>query len=267
VLDPDDRYLPSFLEEMVSIHLNPYAYAGMACCDQLYIEHERQITGVYIWQKSENAFRGVDVTAQPTYTMRLYNWCDNTWPWSSTSSMMFRRSVVSLLRPRRNFDYKGEIDSYLASGARYLGFTIVFDKPLVSRSIHLKNAFMNPLVVHIYEKKNRPEYVDRLPDARVDAIISILENGGSECMPWSHFKNVIMTEFDIFQISRIRSESKVAKKSLGQMELITAKASQAAKLPWKKQIPIAAKTSLQVTKLLWKKLQKSRSRFVISATR
>src|SRR5277367_3658802 len=37
VLDPDDRYLPSFLEDMVSVHLNPYAYAGMACCDQLYM--------------------------------------------------------------------------------------------------------------------------------------------------------------------------------------------------------------------------------------
>ncbi len=120
VLDPDDRYLPSFLEEMVSIHLNPYAFAGMACCDQLYMEHERQSTGVYIWQKSENAFRGVDVTAQVTHTMKLYNWHDHTWPWSSTSAMMFRRSVVSLLHPHRNLDYKGEIDSYLASGARYL---------------------------------------------------------------------------------------------------------------------------------------------------
>ena len=217
VLDPDDRYLPSFLEDMVSIHLNPYAYAGMACCDQLYCEHERQITGVYLWQKSENAFRGVDVTAQAMHTMKVYNWRDNTWPWSSTSSMMFRKSVVSLLRPHRNLDYKGEIDSYLASGARYLGFTIIFDKPLVFRSIHQDNAFMSNFVVHIFEKKNRPEYEDRLPDAQVDAIISILNNGGSACMPWSHFKIVMLSEFDIFQIARIRSESGIAKKSLGQI--------------------------------------------------
>ena len=214
VLDPDDRYLPSFLEDMVSIHLNPYAYAGMACCDQLYCEHERQITGVYLWQKSENAFRGVDVTAQATHTMKVYNWRDNTWPWSSTSSMMFRKSVVSLLRPHRNLDYKGEIDSYLASGARYLGFTIIFDKPLVFRSIHQDNAFMSNFVVHIFEKKNRPEYEDRLPDAQVDAIISILNNGGSACMPWSHFKIVMLSEFDIFQIARIRSESRDRKKVL-----------------------------------------------------
>lgn len=174
---------------------------------------------------------------------------------------------MSLLHPRRNLDYKGELDSYLASGARYLGFTIVFDKPLVFRSVHQNNAFVNSLVVHTYEQKHRPEYVDRLPDARVDAIISILDNGGDACMPWSHFKNVITSEFDIFQAARIRSESKVAKRSLGQMELIAAKVSQATKHHWKRQILIAANASSQAAKLLWKKLRKSKSRVAISATR
>ena len=269
VLDPDDRYSPSFLEEMVSIHLNPYTYAGMACCDQLYLENERQITGAYIWQKSESAFRGIDVTAPAIPTMKLYNWCDHTWPWSSSSAMMFRRSVVSLLHPRRNLDYKGEIDSYLASGARYLGFTIIFDKALVFRSVHPDNAFMSSFVVHIYEKKNRPEYVDRRPDAEVDAIISILNNGGRACMPWGHFKNVMLSEFDIFQIARIWSESEIARKSLGQIEVIAAKASRAVKLPWKRQILIAAKVASRTAKLFWNRLQKFRSRMwsAISTTR
>ena len=254
VLDPDDRYLPSFLEDMVSIHLNPYAYAGMACCDQLCIADGRQITGVYQWQKKgENTFRGVDVTAETMHTMRLYNWYEEKWPWTSTSSMMFRRSVVSLLHPHRDLDYKTEVDSYLANGARYLGFTIIFDRPLVFRSVHQNNSFRSSLVVHIFEKKGRPDWVDVLSDAQVDAIISILNNGGTSCMPWSHFKTILLHEFNIFQIARIRSQSEIAKKSLGQIELIAAKASQAAKLPWKKQILSAATAASRAAKLFWKK--------------
>jgi hypothetical protein len=102
--------------------------------------------------------------------------------------MMFRRSVVSLLRPDRHLDYKGEIDSYLASGARYLGLTILFDKPLVLRGVHQNNLFLNPAVVSTHQSKNRPEYLNRLKDARADAIISILNNGGTACRPWSDFK-------------------------------------------------------------------------------
>jgi glycosyltransferase involved in cell wall biosynthesis len=252
-LDPDDRYLPSFLEDMVSIHLNPYAYAGMACCDQLCIEDERQMTGVYMWRGRENALRGVDVTAQMMHTMKLCNWYDGTWPWSSTSSMMFRRSVVNLLHPHRDLDYKAELDSYLASGARYLGFTIIFDRPLVFRSVHQNSAFRSSLLVHIFENRNRPGWVDVISDLQVEAIISILNNGGIACMPWSHFKTVLLREFNIFQIARIRSKSEIAKKSLGQIELIAAKASQAAKLPWKKQILTAATAASRAAKLFWRK--------------
>ena len=128
---------------------------------------------------------------------------------------------------------------------------------------------MSSFVVHIYEKKNRPEYVDRRPDAEVDAIISILNNGGRACMPWGHFKNVMLSEFDIFQIARIWSESEIARKSLGQIEVIAAKASRAVKLPWKRQILIAAKVASRTAKLFWNRLQKFRSRMwsAISTTR
>lgn len=34
LLDPDDCYVPQFLEQMVGLHLNDYVYAPIACCDQ-----------------------------------------------------------------------------------------------------------------------------------------------------------------------------------------------------------------------------------------
>jgi hypothetical protein len=88
-------------------------------------------------------------------------------------------------------------------------------------------------------------------------------------MPWGHFKNVMLSEFDIFQIARIRSESEIARKSLGQIEVIAAKASLAVKHPWKRQILIAAKVASRTAKLFWNRLQKFRSRMssAISATR
>jgi hypothetical protein len=167
--------------------------------------------------------------------------------------MMFRRSVVRLLHPHRDLNYKAEVDSYLANGARYLGFTINFDRPLVFRSIHQNSAFRNSFLVHIFEKRNRPGWVDVISDLQVEAIISILNNGGIACMPWSHFKTVLLREFNIFQIARIRSKSEIAKKSLGRVELIVAKALQAAKLPWKKQILTAAKAASRAAKLFWEK--------------
>ena len=45
LLDPDDKYFPTFIEEMVGVHLNPYIYVPMVCCNQVFTVEGRQVTG------------------------------------------------------------------------------------------------------------------------------------------------------------------------------------------------------------------------------
>ncbi|MEJ1938896.1 glycosyltransferase family A protein, partial [Nostoc sp. NIES-2111] len=117
VLDPDDRYAPEFLDRMLAVHLNRFAFAALACCDQyLYQIGDGIITATQYthgpermgseWEESEEACHaayGFHRFLAPT---------EPGWHWSTTSSMMFRTDALKLIAPVGPLPYKGQGDSW-----------------------------------------------------------------------------------------------------------------------------------------------------------
>ncbi len=95
LLDPDDRYLPTFVSEMIEAHLNPYVVAPMVCSEQMFSSGGRQLTGVFLRERlNAVVFQGIDQEQRKRCSL-LFRGCEGRgWPWTSTSSMMFRRTAA-----------------------------------------------------------------------------------------------------------------------------------------------------------------------------
>src|SRR5690606_8905716 len=62
------------------------------------------------------------------------------WFWGTTSSLMFRRPALELLRPHRRPAVPWALDPYLVQGAHMLGGSLFYAKPLVYRMLHERNS-------------------------------------------------------------------------------------------------------------------------------
>lgn len=212
ILDPDDRYFPTFIEEMVAIHLNPYIYVPMVCCDQFFIVNGRQVTGTRLNIRSEDEFVGIDVSQPTPKTLNYYSYGASNWPWTSTSSMMFRKDFLELLAPpQKQFPAKSQGDQYLANGARFLGGTIVYNKALVKRLVHNKNIFRNPMIIASKEKEGQFHLPGRTKRLKELALINSLENGALDSFNERYFKKVLRKTLKLSGILYIKKETSKAK--------------------------------------------------------
>ncbi len=59
----------------------------------------------------------------------------------ATSSMMFRKEVLTALFTTEIREHKNSVDTYLATGSNFLGGTLAYTKPLTQRLIHSKNDY------------------------------------------------------------------------------------------------------------------------------
>jgi len=197
LLDPDDRYLPTFIGEMIEAHLNPYVVAPMACSDQIFTAGGRQLTGVFLKEPQNVVLpQGADQGRRKECTL-LFHGCEGRgWPWTSTSSMVFRRSAVELMRPTRELPYKGSADAYFARGAQFLGGTLFLDKALVVREVHARNSWLNDTILSNHQTKyNTTTALHHEADCRADVLISIVENNGGDLFPGEHFVRLLATSF------------------------------------------------------------------------
>lgn len=177
-IDPDDRYHPSFMAEMLRAHLNPVLMAPIACCDQFLLKGGAVIASVNTQQRAREAL-GVGglhriVEADPLFyhpTEKL------GWHWSSFSSMMFRRDAVKYLRPVKDLGYKGSVDAYLGPGAHMMGGTLFLAEPLTYRQLHDRNVWIRNSLYSTFQLKVRDGKGTRSRQCFIDAQEALLKNG------------------------------------------------------------------------------------------
>lgn len=140
-LDPDDRYGQTFLEEMVAAHLNPIRYCPLIACDQHLMRGNEVITGVQSAHASRFKLDGVEPGAEVADRLRWFPPNLPGWHWATTSSMMFRRPALLVMRPNKPLPYKRQLDAYLAPGAHMLGGSMFLMRPLIYRGVHDDNSW------------------------------------------------------------------------------------------------------------------------------
>jgi len=136
-LDADDLLLPDFVTDHVRVHLGwpPVAFTSS---NQYQIDSKGQlIGGVHPDLETQNSYRAVGtVSLQRSF-----------WVWATTSSMMFRRPVLSYVFSGSDDSFKKCADNYVCHFANLLGGSILIPDVLGCYRRHQNNTFSNnPLI-------------------------------------------------------------------------------------------------------------------------
>lgn len=84
-LDPDDRYAETFLQEALAAHHHTALFCPVVCTDQFLLKNGEVMTAT-------TAKRGdLDACERLSFTPAG----EHGWHWSSTSSLMLRRSICA----------------------------------------------------------------------------------------------------------------------------------------------------------------------------
>ena len=136
-LDSDDLLLPDFVSEHVRVHLScpPVAFTSS---NQYQIESRGQVIGgVHPDLEVQNAYRSVS-----TISLRR-----SFWVWATTSSMMFRRTVLDYVLGSADDAFRKCADNYVCHFADLLGGSILIPSVLGCYRRHQRNIFSNnPLI-------------------------------------------------------------------------------------------------------------------------
>jgi len=166
-LDADDLWNETFLERHLAAHLNETYAVGFTACNARLIDGQGSlIAGAVYWFGRDRAradrdqtFAALDPTRVPKIDpakrvawqaqtpYRLYTKRAVHWVWVSTSSMMFRRSLVDLVFPDDDEAFRLHMDYYLVVFAQMVAGSLLIDEPLYSYRLHGKNgAADNPVL-------------------------------------------------------------------------------------------------------------------------
>lgn len=203
LLDPDDRYKPHFVDRMLRLHHNPYVLCPIATCDQDLLRfgdgvvarnknrviNERDATlskERRLREEATFAQFGFHRFAQPT---------DRGWFWTSTSSNMFRRSALQLIRPQRPLQYRRAADAYIANGCHMLGGTLILRDALIYRGLHESNSFITSSVFSAYQNTANSRSEQWVYHCRRDVVEAFFANGGTKLFRASDIASVISAQF------------------------------------------------------------------------
>jgi glycosyltransferase involved in cell wall biosynthesis len=167
-LDSDDLWNDDFLERHLAAHLNESYAVGFTACNARLIDGQGALIagGVYWFGKDRavadrgQAFAPLDPARVPAidtakkaahwqhqtpyrlYTKRLVHWV-----WVSTSSMMFRRSLIDLVFPDDDEAFRLHMDFYVVVMAQMVSGSLLIDEPLYAYRLHGRNfAANNPVL-------------------------------------------------------------------------------------------------------------------------
>jgi glycosyltransferase involved in cell wall biosynthesis len=181
ILDPDDRYARTFIEDAVAGHLNESVFCPVLSTDQYLVMNGAVIAGTLTWQRQRFIVPECGllvVPERPSVRLLHFPAAWGGWHWSSTSSLMFRRSALELMRPKGPVAWPMDIDSYLAQGAHLLGGTLFLTKSLVYRTVHSGNAYMLDRVLSIEHHVGRFDGEEHGRLRLQDVLAAIKANGG-----------------------------------------------------------------------------------------
>lgn len=136
-LDADDLLLPDFVSEHIRVHLTlqPVAFTSS---NQYQIDSDGQVIGgVHPDLLTQNTFRAIG-------TISLHR---PFWVWATTSSMMFRRAVLSYVLFDADEAFRKCADNYVSHFCNLLGGSILIPTVLGCYRRHQRNTFSNnPLI-------------------------------------------------------------------------------------------------------------------------
>ena len=149
-LDGDDAWHPEFLSCHVNAHLNRNGAAGVSCSDMVLIdEHGAVLTG------SHQSFRCNDPRRNSGLADAVAQFGDGDealifvppgqfgWLWSGTSAMVYRRSIIDMLRPSSTDAIRMCADEYWAHAAQIVGGTVRLERRLSHYRLHDANGWAN----------------------------------------------------------------------------------------------------------------------------
>ena len=194
-LDSDDLWNDDFLERHLAAHLNETYAVGFTACNARLIDGQGAlIAGCVYWFGKERArvdrdqaFAPVDPARVPkidaangtahweTQTpYRLYTRRVVHWVWVSTSSMMFRRSLIDLVFPDDDEAFRLHMDFYIVVMAQMVAGSLLIDEALYSYRLHGRNgAADNPVLggrLHL-SSRNWGDTHGRMLDRMLTAMI------------------------------------------------------------------------------------------------
>lgn len=166
-LDSDDLWNEDFLERHLAAHLNETYAVGFTACNARLIDGQGAlIAGTVYWFGHDrarvdrdqafapinparvpkiDAAKGAAWQGQTPY--RLYTKRAAHWVWVSTSSMMFRRSLIDLVFPEGDEAFRLHMDFYVVVMAQMVSGSLLIDEALYSYRLHGKNfAANNPIL-------------------------------------------------------------------------------------------------------------------------
>ena len=167
-LDSDDLWNADFLERHLAAHLNETYAVGFTACNARLIDGQGAlIAGCIYWfgkdrarVDRDQAFAPVDPARVPRLDAangtarweaqtpyRLYTKRVVHWVWVSTSSMMFRRSLIDLVFPDDDEAFRLHMDFYIVVMAQMVAGSLLIDEALYSYRLHGRNgAADNPVL-------------------------------------------------------------------------------------------------------------------------
>ncbi len=167
-LDSDDLWNDDFLERHLAAHLNETFAVGFTACNARLIDGQGAlIAGCVYWfgkdrarVDRDQAFAPVDPARVPRLDparssadwqsqtpYRLYTRRVVHWVWVSTSSMMFRRSLINLVFPDDDETFRLHMDFYIVVMAQMVAGSLLIDEALYSYRLHGRNgAADNPVL-------------------------------------------------------------------------------------------------------------------------
>ncbi len=194
-LDSDDLWNPDFLERHLAAHLNETYAVGFTACNARLINGQDELIagGMYWFGKDraradrDQAFVPIDATRVPTLDVaqgtarwpgqtpyRLYTRRVVHWVWVSTSSMMFRRSLINLVFPEDDEVFRLHMDFYVVVMAQMVAGSLLIDDALYSYRLHGRNgAADNPVLggrLHL-SSRNWGDTYSRMLDRMLDAMM------------------------------------------------------------------------------------------------
>jgi glycosyltransferase involved in cell wall biosynthesis len=159
-LDSDDVWYEDFLERHLAVHLNCDFPVSLTYCNAHFIDGSGQLVAGSAWWfgrgfKNEvsrpietAALPKIDAAAgqaeyKPRQRLTLYEDWSPEWSSNSTTSMMFRRSVVDLVLSVPDDDLRLYLDFYLSTFSVMMSSAIAIDDALYAYRMHGANSHSN----------------------------------------------------------------------------------------------------------------------------
>ena len=159
-LDADDILLPHYVATHIATHLSLRVAIGFTCSDVAQSVNDRAVVATmqsfaegWLTNNLQAAqlrvpdaalltALAIDLPIIEADAVRMVPSTMTAWPWTATSSMMFRKDALDLVSDAHDLTtLRGGIDTYLAFSVNALCGSVLIDKPLSIYRLHGSNMF------------------------------------------------------------------------------------------------------------------------------